>query len=89
MARTADDRNETYDPFGLPGETVNAPGRPRQGGISNNPVRDRRNRTLQRVVDVPGNQPRGVDTGIELRSGDQVTVSATGSITAGRRAGVV
>ena len=46
MARTADDRNETYDPFGLPGESANAPNRPRQGGVSNNPVRDRRNRTL-------------------------------------------
>jgi hypothetical protein len=31
----------------------------------------------------------GVDTGIDLRSGDQVTITATGNITAGRRAGVV
>ena len=90
MARTANDQNDnSYDPFGGSGETANAPSRPRQGGISNNPVRDRRNRTLEKTVEVPGNQQRGIDTGIELRSGDQVTVNATGSVTAGRRAGVV
>lgn len=90
MARTADDRNDGgYDPFSLPGEAANAPSRPRQGGISNNPVRDRRNRTLEKVVDVPGNLQRGIDTGIELRSSDQVTITATGNVTAGRRAGVV
>lgn len=94
MARTADDSNRndnSYDPFGLPGEagTGSAPIRSRQGG--NNPNRDRRgsNRTLERVVEVPGNQPRGVDSGIDLRSGDQVTITGTGSVTAGRRAGVV
>lgn len=38
---------------------------------------------------MPGNEPRGVDTGIDLRAGDQVTVTATGNITAGQRAGVV
>jgi hypothetical protein len=38
---------------------------------------------------VPGNQQRGVDTGIDLRTGDQVTISASGNVTAGRRAGVV
>jgi hypothetical protein len=37
---------------------------------------------------VPGNS-RGIDTGIELRSGDQVTISATGTVIAGRRAGEV
>ena len=90
MARTAEDRNDnSYDPFALPGETANAPTRPRPGGISNNPGRDRRNRTLERSVEVPGNQQRGIDTGVELRSGDQVTITATGNVTAGRRAGVV
>ena len=84
-----DQNDNSYDPFGLPGETANAPSRPRQGGISNNPIRDRRNRTLEKAIDVPGNQQRGIDTGIELRSGDQVTITATGSVTAGRRAGVV
>jgi hypothetical protein len=40
------------------------------------------------TISVPGNS-RGTDTGLELRSGDNVTVSATGTVTAGRRAGVV
>jgi hypothetical protein len=95
LTRADDNRNQNddnYDPFGLPGDSGTGPGqiRSRQGGTTN-PPRDRRgnNRTLERTVDVPGNQPRGVDTGIDLRSGDQVTVTATGSITAGRRAGVV
>ena len=30
-----------------------------------------------------------MDTGIDLRAGDQVTITATGNITAGARAGVV
>jgi hypothetical protein len=98
MARTADDnnRNDTYDPFGT-GDAGTGPAqtRSRQGGNSGGGNtntgggRGRNNRTLERVVDVPGNQQRGVDTGIELRAGDQVTISATGSVTAGRRAGVV
>ncbi|MBC8029144.1 MAG: hypothetical protein H7Z16_03455 [Pyrinomonadaceae bacterium] len=94
MARTADDRNETYDPFGIPGETGSGQVRSRQPGSGNNPIgnnpnRDRRNRTLERMVEVQGNASRGMDTGIDLRTGDQVTISATGNVTAGRRAGVV
>lgn len=91
MARTADDRNETYDPFGIPGETTTGQGRSRQGGGVFNPNRDRgsRTRTLERVVEVQGNATRGVDTGVDLRTGDSVTISATGNVTAGRRAGVV
>jgi hypothetical protein len=93
MARADDNRNpndNNYDPFGLPGETTGpASTRSRQRG-DNNPNRDRRsNRTLERSVAVEANQSRGVDTGIELRSGDQVTITATGNITAGQRAGVV
>lgn len=94
MARTTDDnnRNDNYDPFGT-GDSGSGPAatRSRQGGITvTNEGRDRRNnRTLERVVDVPGNQPRGVDSGIDLRSGDQVTITASGSVTAGRRAGIV
>jgi hypothetical protein len=89
MARTADDRNETYDPFGIPGETGSGQTRVRQPGGIFNPNRDRRNRTLERIIEVQGNATRGVDTGIDLRAGDQVTISATGNVTAGRRAGVV
>ncbi|HEY0097452.1 MAG TPA: hypothetical protein VGB76_00745 [Pyrinomonadaceae bacterium] len=40
------------------------------------------------TVDVPGTS-RGIDTGIELRTGDQVSVSASGTVVAGRRAGQV
>ena len=40
------------------------------------------------TVDVPGNS-QGTDSGIELRAGDRVTVSATGTIIAGQRAGSV
>jgi hypothetical protein len=96
MARADDSRiqNDNNDPFGLPDEsgTSPAPARPRQTG-DNNPNNAgsprRTNRTLERIIAVPGNQPRGVDTGIDLRAGDQVTITATGSVTAGRRAGVV
>lgn len=91
MARTADDRysNDNYDPFGLPDETGEnpAPTRSRQGGYD---PRDRRStRTLERIIAVQGTESRGMDTGIEVRSGDQVTISASGNITAGRRVGVV
>jgi hypothetical protein len=98
MARSADDnnnRNDAYDPFGGDSGTGPAQTRSRQGGNTNSGNsntgggRGRNNRTLERVVDVPANQPRGVDTGIDLRSGDQVTINATGSVTVGRRAGVV
>jgi PA-IL-like protein len=62
---------------------------------SRRPVDDQntneRNRTRlprETTVEVPGNS-RGIDTGIELRTGDQVTISATGTVIAGRRAGEV
>jgi hypothetical protein len=98
MARTADDnnRNDSYDPFEYPTDSGTAPIRSRQTGgnnttnnTNNNLPNRRPTRTLERTIDVPGNQSRGVDTGIDLRSGDQVTISATGNVTAGRRAGVV
>jgi hypothetical protein len=40
------------------------------------------------TVDVPGNS-RGTDTRIDVRAGDPITISATGTITAGRRVGDV
>jgi hypothetical protein len=94
LARADDSRNtsdDNYDPFGLPGESGSGPAatRSRQPGDYNRNRERRNNRTLERVVDVPGNIPRGVDTGIDLRMGDQVTITATGNVTAGRRAGVV
>jgi hypothetical protein len=95
LTRIDDSRNQNddnYDPFGFPDESGSgtAQRRSRLPGNNPNPGGGRRNnRTLEKVVDVPGNQPRGVDTGIELRTGDQVSITATGSVTAGRRAGVV
>ena len=95
MARTSDDnRNDTYDPFSLPAEGDNnpAPTRSRESG-GGGPVRDDRrggrNRMLERVIDVQGTESRGADTGIDLRSGDQAIITASGNITAGRRVGVV
>ena len=96
MARADENRNPNdvnYDPFGLPDDSRTGPAatRSRQPGGRNRDPRDtrRNNRTLENVVAVPGNEPRGIDTGIDLRAGDQVTVTATGNITAGQRAGVV
>jgi len=96
MGQTDDSRNpndNNYDPFALPGESDTGPAatRSRQpGDFGRNRGPSRNNRQpLEKVVVVPGNQPRGVDTGIDLRAGDQVTITATGQVTAGRRAGVV
>ncbi|MDX6614038.1 MAG: hypothetical protein QOD75_3224 [Blastocatellia bacterium] len=93
MARTADDNrnpnDNSYDPFGFPGDSNSstAPIRSRQPGDFGRPRDPRNNR--ERVVEVPGNSRTGIDTGIDLRAGDQVTISATGQVTAGQRAGIV
>ena len=98
MGRADENRNpndNSYDPFGLPDEAGNRPAvtRSRQTGDfgRNRDTRDsRRNRQpLEKIVAVSGNQPNGLDSGIDLRVGDQVTFTATGNITAGQRAGVV
>lgn len=90
MARTADD-NSAYDPFGLPGESGTSPARTRSRRRDDFPRRDDRGtgRTLERIIAVQANQSRGADTGIDLRAGGQVTITATGDITAGSRVGVV
>jgi hypothetical protein len=96
MTRADENRNQNdndSDPFAVPGEsgTGAAPIRSRQPGVfnPNNRGRGRANRTLDRTIEVQGNQPRGLDTEIDLRTGDQVTITTTGNVTAGRRAGVV
>ena len=91
MARTADDRTDSgYDPFAVSEDSGSGQTRSRlPGGGVDNPNRDRRNRTLERIVAVQGNAARGADTGIDLRMGDQITITASGNVTAGRRAGVV
>jgi hypothetical protein len=47
-----------------------------------------RNRQQEITVNVPGTS-RGVDTGIDVRAGDPINISATGTIIAGRRVGQV
>jgi hypothetical protein len=83
-----DTGDDSFDPFGTNNQTTPAPTRPRaqtdSGGRTGTAPT-----VIEKSVTVEGNQPRGTDTGIDLRVGDQVTISATGNITAGRRAGVV
>jgi hypothetical protein len=95
LARMDDNRNpsDNADPFGVGDEDIR-PGatrsRQRDGGYNPTPNRDRRtSRILDRTVDVPATESRGIDTGIELRTGDQVTISASGNVTAGQRVGIV
>jgi hypothetical protein len=78
------------DLFGT-GNTGNnpAPVRPRSNSDVQNPSYPSSTRQPREItVSVPGNS-RGTDTGIDLRSGDNVTITASGNVTAGRRAGVV
>jgi len=92
-----DDADNADDDIFAPRQTNPAPVRSRTQTDDNrntdDPNRDRdrdRNRAPREVsIDVPGNAQRGIDTGVELRAGDQVSVSATGTVTAGRRAGQV
>lgn len=84
------DDDDEFDPFGT---SASSPGvlRPRTviGGQVAAPVGNIPAAVEQeRSIVVQGNS-RGTDTGIDLRTGDSVTVTATGNITAGRRAGVV
>ena len=89
--RNQNQTDDNYDPFGFPDESAGpAQRRSRQPGNNPNTGGGRRsNRTLEKVVDVPATETRGVDTGIELRTGDQITITASGNITAGQRVGVV
>lgn len=50
--------------------------------------RDRGRSPREITINVPATS-RGTDTNIDVRSGDQITISATGTITAGRRVGDV
>lgn len=88
--RSADDDRDNDGRYGRNRRDNPAPVRPRtstdiDGGSRPGPDRLRREKTLA----VPANLRNGVDTGVELRSGDQVTITASGNVTAGRRAGVV
>jgi hypothetical protein len=86
---TIDDSNDPNDLFGT-GSNSNYPAqvRPRTSGGYPNTTTPTERTAIERTIEVPGNS-RGTDTGVDLRSGDSVTITATGSVTAGRRAGVV
>jgi hypothetical protein len=83
------DEDDFDDLFGE-GNTNNNPAPARRRGNRNNQYpNDAGTRTPREIaITVPGNS-RGTDTGIDLRTGDNVSITATGSVTAGRRAGVV
>jgi hypothetical protein len=84
------DNDEAFDDLFGTGDTSSNPAPVRRRGNRDNQYpSDTGTRTPREItVSVPGNS-RGTDTGIDLRSGDNVTITATGSVTAGRRAGVV
>ena len=78
------------NPFDIDNRNTNpAPVRARRpGGAAADAAPASRPAPREVTVTVPGNS-RGVDTGVELRSGDQVSITASGSVVAGRRAGQV
>ena len=80
----ADDNNDSI--FGGGESSRPAPVRPRTSPPLSGPTRPR---TPQEItIEVPGTS-QGLDTNIDLRAGDQVTITATGTVVAGRRAGEV
>jgi hypothetical protein len=93
-ASNRNDEDDTSDPFGDDRRTNNpAPvrsrvpsDRPSGDTRDTRDTRDRQRREL--TVEVPGTS-RGTDTGIDLRAGDRVTLTATGRVVAGRRIGEV
>lgn len=62
-------------------------GRSRDRGTGDG-YRDRTRTPQEITINVPGTS-RGTDTGLDVRAGDQITFSATGTIVAGRRIGEV
>ncbi|MGH9943171.1 MAG: hypothetical protein ACRD9R_12545 [Pyrinomonadaceae bacterium] len=70
----------TDDPFELPEQDRDQPDRDRQ---------PQQRQPRETTVTVPANAQNGVDTGLDLRAGEQVTLDASGTIVAGQRAGSV
>jgi hypothetical protein len=85
-------RNDDFeDPSFDPDRRTNpAPVRTRTpgGGGGRDPFGGGTREPRQATINVPGNS-RGTDTGVDLRSGDRLVITATGSVVAGRRAGEV
>lgn len=82
LATQRDDRND--DPFNWHDDR--APTRSRTRQATNDYPRNRTPR--EATFEVPGTS-RGTDTNIDVRSGDQVTITASGAVIAGRRVGQV
>jgi hypothetical protein len=85
----ADDERDDIDPFSVGGSV---PARPRTPGISAGGIGagvDVGRTQLEKTVIVPGNASDPVDTGIDVRNGDQLTFTATGEVVAGQRIGSV
>jgi hypothetical protein len=82
-----DDAEDTFDPFDPNRPSRPAPTRPRTPGGGGDTTGGRR---FQRetAVNVSG-ASRGTDTGVDLRAGDRVQITATGTVVAGTRAGEV
>ena len=70
--------NRTNNPYGTPRSRSRQ--RPRETTATRTPA--------EVVLDVPGTS-RGTDTNIDVRTGDQITFSTTGTVIAGRRIGEV
>jgi hypothetical protein len=85
----SNDDDEFDDLFGT-GNTNSNPGPVRRRGNrgNQNPNETGTGTPREITISVPGNS-RGTDTGVDLRTGDNVTITATGNVTAGRRAGIV
>lgn len=88
-----DQQDDTYDPNendnrnSTPAPVRSRLPNDRNDRAPNDPYN--RNRAPREItVTVPGTS-RGTDTGLDLRAGDRVTLSATGRVVAGRRAGEV
>ena len=85
--RADDSRTDDDNIFGGGRSSSPAPVRPRTPQPTD--TGRGRSRTPQEVtIEVPGTS-RGTDTNIDLRAGDQVTLTASGTVVAGRRAGQV
>lgn len=82
------DEEEFDDLFGTGGSANNPAGVRRRTTDGRSPAGPSSGAPRERTISVPG-ESRGTDTGIDLRAGDSVTITATGNVTAGRRAGVV
>lgn len=89
--RDRDAVDDEDDLFGSSGSARPAPTRPRNPGTSGDPFgtpRETERAPREVTVEVPGIS-QGTDTGVDLRAGDRVMITASGTIVAGQRVGSV